>query len=62
MDRDALRTAARDGRIQPVEERCEMTGAAATWRRKGHAWFVRAVAVTLLAGGAVAAYLLFSAV
>jgi hypothetical protein len=62
MDRQALRATVRDGRIQPVDGRCEVPVTTATWRLAGHAWLVRAAAVTFLVGGVVASYLLFSTV
>ncbi len=62
MDRDALQTVARDGCVQPVGGKREASATEATWRLRGHAWLVRAVAVTFLAGGAFISYLFFSTV
>lgn len=62
MDRNALQVTANDGGIQPVEDVCGTTGRASARRLARHAWFVRAVAVTFLAGGAFVSYLFFSTV
>lgn len=56
MDQNALQVTPKDGGVRPV------SGTRSARRLARQAWFVRAVAITFLGGGAFISYLFFSTV